>query len=85
MEKKRNIVNEGNSEGVDIKELTKKWRQWQSDYPEIVGNYIREQFQKPIPDSMVPDFAVSKMIDQYKKWDKESEDKKTILMLKSIK
>jgi len=73
--KKKEIIK--NMENSEFKNPSQRiLNQILSVYSELVGIYIREQFQKPMPNSMLPDFSKSKMIDSYKKWDTSSQDKK---------
>lgn len=70
------IIGKANMPGADTKEISQAWIKWQRDYPELVGEYIREQFQKPMPQSMIPNFSRANIIDAYKKWDANSQNKK---------
>lgn len=67
------------------KEFYRRHHQWQRDYSEKVGEYIREQFEAPMPKNMIPDFVLSKRSDTYDKIDTSSQNPKSYIHIEEYK
>lgn len=42
-------------------------KQWMLKYPERVGEYMRKRFAEPMPETLLPDFSKTNIVDSYEK------------------